>query len=88
MKELGEGLKNSEVIGSPQEDQQSQLTWTFGDSQRLSHQPKSIHGLDLSFYPTYGVEMQFGYHVGPSTTGASILLCCLPVDLVLLTGLP
>jgi hypothetical protein len=27
------------------EDQQCQLTWTPGSSQRLSHQLKSIHGL-------------------------------------------
>jgi hypothetical protein len=33
-------------IGTPQEDQQSQLTWTPGSSQRLSHQPKSISELD------------------------------------------
>ena len=34
-------------VFAPQEDQQCQLTWTLGDSQRLNHQPKSIHRLDL-----------------------------------------
>ena len=42
-----EGLQAPEGTGTPQEDQQSQLTWTLGGSQRLNHQPKSIHGLDL-----------------------------------------
>ena len=48
MEELGEGLRDLEWIGTPQEDQQNQLTWTFVGSQRLNHQLKSIHGLDLS----------------------------------------
>jgi hypothetical protein len=30
---------------TPQEDQEWQLTWIPGSSQRLSHQPKSIPGL-------------------------------------------
>jgi hypothetical protein len=30
-----------------QEDQKSQLTRTLGGFQRLNHQPKSLHGLDL-----------------------------------------
>ena len=30
MEELGEGLKALKGIGTPQEDQQSQLTWTLG----------------------------------------------------------
>jgi hypothetical protein len=29
-------------IGTPQENQQNQLTWTLGGSQRLNHQPKNI----------------------------------------------
>ena len=47
VEELGEELKNSERIGTPQEDQQCELTWSFGHSQRLNHQPKSIQRLDL-----------------------------------------
>ena len=53
MEELGEGLRDPEGIASPQEDQQNQLTWTFGGSQRLNHQPKSIHRLDLAPHPMY-----------------------------------
>jgi hypothetical protein len=32
-------------IGTSQEDQQSQLTWTLWVSQNLNHQPKNIHRL-------------------------------------------
>jgi hypothetical protein len=46
MEELKEGLKTLKGIGTPQEDQQSPLTWLLGGSQRLSHTPKSIHRLD------------------------------------------
>jgi hypothetical protein len=38
MVELGEGLKEMKERATPLEDQQSQLTWTPGSSQRLSHQ--------------------------------------------------
>jgi hypothetical protein len=47
MEELRERLRDCKRTGTPQEDQQSQLTCTFGDSQRLNHQPKSEHGLDI-----------------------------------------
>jgi hypothetical protein len=43
--ELGKSWKKLRRRTTPQEDQQSQLTWTSGSSQRLSHQPGSIHGL-------------------------------------------
>ena len=36
-------------------------------SQRLNHQPKSIHGLDLAPMP-YVADVQLGLHVGPVTT--------------------
>ena len=39
------GLKGLNRMTTPQEDQQCQLTQTLGSSQRLSHQPKSIHRL-------------------------------------------
>lgn len=45
MEELWEGLKALKEIGTPQGDQQCQLTWTPGSSQRLSYQPTSIHKL-------------------------------------------
>ena len=46
MEELKEGLKALKGMGTPQEDQQSQLTWISGSSQRLSHHPKIIQGLE------------------------------------------
>jgi hypothetical protein len=47
IQELGAGLKVLKGIGTPQEDQQNQLTWTSGSSQRLSQQQKNTQGLDL-----------------------------------------
>jgi hypothetical protein len=44
---VGKRLKNTKGIGTPQGNQQSELTWTLGGSQRLNHQPKSLYGLDL-----------------------------------------
>lgn len=44
--ELGEKLKALKEMATTQEDQQGQLSWTPGSSHRLSHQPKSMHGLD------------------------------------------
>lgn len=46
MQQLWGGLKA--LKGTPWEDQgQCQLTWTPENSQRVSHQPKSMHGLRL-----------------------------------------
>jgi hypothetical protein len=45
--ELEEGLRALKQRWTLQEDQQSQLTWTIGSSQRLSHQPKNTHRLEL-----------------------------------------
>ena len=69
MEVLGEGLKTLKMTGTPQEDQQSQLTWTLGGSQRLSHQPKSTHELNQG-HGTYIADVQLSPHVGPLTTGA------------------
>ena len=46
MEEFGEGLRALKGIGTPQEDQQNQLTWTLDSSQKLNHQPKSMYELD------------------------------------------
>jgi hypothetical protein len=60
-----------EGLRTPQEDLQNQLTQGHGDSQRLSHQPKSMQGLDLdSLY--IDVDVQLGLHVGPLTIGAGV----------------
>jgi len=37
MEELGEGLRAQSGIGTPQEDQQSQLTWTLGTLRTTDH---------------------------------------------------
>ena len=47
-----------------EEDQQSQLTWTLGSSQRLNHQPKCIQGLGLGLF-TCVADVQLGLHVDP-----------------------
>jgi hypothetical protein len=44
---LLEDLRDLRRMGASQEDQQSWLTWTLGVLQRLNHQPKSEHRLDL-----------------------------------------
>jgi hypothetical protein len=36
VEELGEGLRDLKEIGTSQEDQQNQLMWTVGASQRLN----------------------------------------------------
>jgi hypothetical protein len=75
MEELGEGLRDLKRTGTSQENQQRQLTWTLGDSQRLNNQPKSKHRLDLgplnklaTWSPTIGVGAL------PES------VACLPVD--------
>ena len=47
--ELGDRLGDPKRIGTQQENQ-SQLTWILGGFKGLSHQPKSIHGLELAPY--------------------------------------
>jgi len=48
MEELGEGLKELKGMATPPEEQQYQLTQTPQSSQRLSHQPESIHRLPVA----------------------------------------
>jgi hypothetical protein len=55
-------------IGTLQDDQQSQLTWILGGSQRLNHQPKSIHGLDLG-NPHICSRVQRSLYPCPPTIG-------------------
>jgi hypothetical protein len=45
IEELGKGSKELKGKETLSEDQQSQLTWTPQSTQRLNHQPKSIHEL-------------------------------------------
>lgn len=60
IEELGEGLKSSKGIGTLQEDQESQLTWTLRGSQRINHQPMSKLRL-----VTFLASVQLGLHVSP-----------------------
>lgn len=39
----GKVLSDPKGLRTPDEDQQSQRTWTFNHSQRLNHQVKSYH---------------------------------------------
>ena len=50
MEEEKEELQTSKETQTPQEDQQSQLTWT------LNHQPKNMHRLDLGL-PAHRSQM-------------------------------
>ena len=73
---LGEGLKALKAlkgIGTPQKNQESQLTWTPGGLQRLSHQPKNIHRLEQSSRPL----PTLGRHVCSSHAAQSPWLPCL-----------
>jgi hypothetical protein len=69
--------------------QQSQLTWTTGDSQRLNYQPKSELGLNLSLNPC--ISVAYVYHAAPPITGVGeeLSLNMLPtVDSIPLAELP
>jgi hypothetical protein len=44
MEELEKGLKKLKVVATPKEEEQCQLIRTLQSSQRLSHQPKCVHG--------------------------------------------
>jgi hypothetical protein len=65
MEYLVQGLGTPKSIGTPQEDQQYQLTWTLDRSHRLNHQLKCIHSLDLGPYCIHVAEVQLGLLVGP-----------------------
>ena len=62
VEEWGIGLSELEEEKTPQENLQSQLTWVHG-SQRLNHQPKSIHQLELGPYIVVA-DVQLGLHEG------------------------
>ena len=66
---LEEGLRDLNEIGSPEEDQQCQLTWTLRGSQKLDHQPKSKYELDLGPQNIYS-RGAVGLYLGPPVTGA------------------
>jgi hypothetical protein len=78
MEELGEGLNTPKMIGTLQDDQQSQLTWTLG-ALILNHQPNEIHRLDLGSPHTLQILKNWNRGYPKS--------CCLSMGYVLLDGL-
>ena len=51
--------------GMPQEDKHASTNLDPWGSQRLNHQPKNTHGLDLDPPCTYVADVQLGLHMGP-----------------------
>ena len=72
VEELGEGLRDPDGIGTPQEDQQSQPTWTLGGSQRLNHQAR------MGCPCTYVANVQFGLYVGAQQLQWRLSLTLIP----------
>ena len=67
----------------------SHLTWILKGSQRLNHQLKSIHGLDLDFLHICSRYTACSSCKYPNNWSRYILwLCSLPVDPITLTGMP
>jgi hypothetical protein len=60
-------------MATPQVNQQCQLIWTPGSSQRLSHQPKSIHGLVPHPQPP-DTSVAEGCHVWPQWGRMGLIL--------------
>jgi hypothetical protein len=67
MEELGEGLQAPKGIGTPQEDQQSQLTWILGALRDWATNQRAHTGW------TYVADVQLSLHVGHPTTGAGVV---------------
>ena len=44
---VGGRVVRARGVRKPQEDLQSQIVWAHGRTQRLNHQPNTMHGLDL-----------------------------------------
>jgi len=69
VKELEEGLRDPEGIGTPQEDQKSQVNWTLGGLPE-TEPPTKMHS---SAGPSplchiYIADVQLGLYVDPLTT--------------------
>ena len=88
---VGGRTEGPKQIGTLQEDQQSQLTWTLEDSQKLNHQPKNTHWLNLGTTPPH--THTHVAHVGPEQLKWGLFLKLLSVceihypNLALLSGL-
>ena len=64
-----EGLNEPKRSRIAQENVQNKLAWSHRGSQRLNHQPESMHGMDLG--PLHICNRCAAWlHVGPLTAGA------------------
>ena len=80
MEEQEKGLQASKGIGTPQKDQQSQLTWTL-----VAEPPTKEHTLAGPRPPcTCVADMQLGLNVGPKQLEQKLLPVC---EIVLLVRL-
>ena len=57
-----EGLRDLEWLGTPQLDQQDQVTCTLGSSQKMNHQLKCIHWWNLNPH-TYVADVLLGRYL-------------------------
>lgn len=73
MKESGIGLSEPEGSSTPQEDEESHLTWNHEGSQSLGHPPGSIQELDFRY-------VQLCLRVGPLTSGMEVVLVSVPCN--------
>ena len=69
MEELGEGLRTLKEIGTPQEDEQSQLTWTLGLSETEPLAKEHTQAGPSPPNHTYVTDMQLCLHGSPPSTG-------------------
>ena len=83
VEEFGEGLREQRTE-TPQEDQQSQLPWTLEGFQRMNHQPKSGHGIDVGLLHICSLVF---LEILNNCSKSCPWICCLPVDPVSLTGM-
>jgi hypothetical protein len=60
----GEGLKELNGLATPKEEQQLSVNWVPQSSQRLNHQPKSIHELAGPWLPTKYAAEDFPWSCG------------------------
>jgi hypothetical protein len=82
-------LRDPKRIRTPQEDQQSQLTWALGSFLRLNHQPKIEHRLDLGTLHICNRCAAWSPYGTPNWSRAvPESVACLPADLVPLTRPP
>lgn len=86
---VGERTEVPKGLGTPQEDQESQLAWILEALKRLNHQPENTHRLDLGL-PTHMEQMcnlVFTW-VPNNWRGGYPKKCFQSVGYILLAGLP